>query len=438
MSGPPQSINIPTNGITIALMGATGTGKSTFANLACGWDDLAVASNLKSCTTEVAHTRTFFVDDFPVTMIDTPGFDDSKVPDSDILKSIASYLAASFEKGFKLSGIIYMHRISDFKMGGISLRNFSMFRKLCGDPNLKNVVIVTNMWSEVSLAIGEARERELKTDDQLFKPAYDKGAKFMRHDNTVESAHSIIRSIIKNHPEAFRIQQELVEERKDIIDVDAFVVLDTEMEKMRLQHKKELQDLKHDLERALENKDKETQAELRKVQSETLSKLAAMDTKHQSLSREYKEEKRKADERIQELMTVIHEERKRAEENHRRMEEMEAERKRENQQMLHTLQIVQDRLTQQAAQEKLEREHRQELESREREHHLELERIRLENERLKQEQIQAHQQRMERQLRELTDKPQGSGKRVAAGSGDDKQRRNRLSIRHGLLKKFFN
>jgi hypothetical protein len=43
----------------------------------------------------------------------------------------------------KLSGLIYVHRISDVLMGGISSRNFRMFRKLCGDDTLKNVVIVT-------------------------------------------------------------------------------------------------------------------------------------------------------------------------------------------------------------------------------------------------------------------------------------------------------
>ena len=57
---------------------------------------MAVASNLKSCTINVEHTKPFYVDGVPVTLIDTPGFDDSIVADSDILKSIASYLAASY------------------------------------------------------------------------------------------------------------------------------------------------------------------------------------------------------------------------------------------------------------------------------------------------------------------------------------------------------
>ena len=73
-----------------------------------------------------------------------------------------------YQNGIKLSGIIYMHRISDFRVGGVSRRNLSMFRKLCGDETLRNVALVTNMWSEVTSERGAARERELRTDPLLF------------------------------------------------------------------------------------------------------------------------------------------------------------------------------------------------------------------------------------------------------------------------------
>lgn len=284
---------------------------------------------------------------------------------------------SSFEKGFKLSGIIYLHRISDYKMGGISRRNFSMFRKLCGDQNLKNVLIVTNMWSEVSPAVGEARELELMTDDLLFKPAYDKGARFERHNNTVECAHSIIRRIIKNHPETLRIQQELVEEKKDIVDVEAFAVLDKDMEKIRTKHKEELQALQYQLDLALRNKDTETQDELRAVRTEMIDRLAAMNKKHEALSKEYREEKRRADAKIQELVVLLNDERQRATEAQRRFEELDADRRKENQQMLHTLRLMQDRMEQQAVQARMEREHQLELERRE------LMRLREENERMR-------------------------------------------------------
>ncbi|OCH83803.1 hypothetical protein OBBRIDRAFT_742684, partial [Obba rivulosa] len=113
------------------IMGATGSGKSTFINTVSG-SDLKVGNGLRSCTSAVEHSRTFQLFDRNVTLIDTPGFDDTTKSDTDILKMIAVYLSTTYENGYKLSGVIYIHRISDFRMTGVSRRNFTMFRKLCG------------------------------------------------------------------------------------------------------------------------------------------------------------------------------------------------------------------------------------------------------------------------------------------------------------------
>ena len=75
-----------------------------------------------------------------------------------------------------------------------------MFRKLCGDSTLQNVVIVTNMWGQVDPEVGEAREFELMNRDILFKPILDKGAQIARNENTVTSAQKIIRLVLNNHP----------------------------------------------------------------------------------------------------------------------------------------------------------------------------------------------------------------------------------------------
>ena len=90
-----------------------------------------------------------------------------------------------------------------------------MFRKLCGDENLKNVVVVTNMWGEVDPRRGAEREKELRTDPQLFQPVMAQGAQMLRHDNTLDSAQAIIAHFINTHPVALRIQRELVDEGKD-------------------------------------------------------------------------------------------------------------------------------------------------------------------------------------------------------------------------------
>ena len=71
-----------------------------------------------------------------------------------------------------------MHRISDNRIGGVSLRNFKMFKKKCGIKAAKNVAFVTTMWGEVRADRGEAREEELKS--LYFKPILDQGAQLLR------------------------------------------------------------------------------------------------------------------------------------------------------------------------------------------------------------------------------------------------------------------
>ncbi|KAG8216974.1 hypothetical protein J3R82DRAFT_7279 [Butyriboletus roseoflavus] len=114
-----------------------------------------------------------------------------------------------------------MHRISDVRMGGTSLLSFRIFRELCGNESLCNALIVTTMWSLVDPKLGESREQELATTDDLFKPALDHGAQLVRHDGTLESAQNILRHLITNKSTTLRIQRELVDEGRVLSDTSA-------------------------------------------------------------------------------------------------------------------------------------------------------------------------------------------------------------------------
>ena len=65
-----------------------------FINRASG-SSLRVGTGLESCTEEVNPVDSFLLDGVPVTLIDTPGFDDTSKSDTDILKLIAAYLAST-------------------------------------------------------------------------------------------------------------------------------------------------------------------------------------------------------------------------------------------------------------------------------------------------------------------------------------------------------
>ncbi|KAJ7707496.1 P-loop containing nucleoside triphosphate hydrolase protein [Mycena rosella] len=220
-------------------MGPTGSGKTSFINVVSG-SNLRVGRTLQSCTSTVQVAPAFRLDGRWVTLIDTPGFDDTSKSDTDILTLIAAFLAKTYEGGKKLAGVIYMHRISDVRMGGISTRNFKMFRQLCGESTLKNVVIVTNFWGEVGLEVGEAREAELASDERFFKPVLDKGARLLRHDNDAPSAQAILHYLIENQPLALRIQRELVDQRKEISQTAAGEELNRELAEQIKRHRQEM------------------------------------------------------------------------------------------------------------------------------------------------------------------------------------------------------
>ena len=150
-----------------------------------------------------------------------------------------------YKKGVKLSGVIYIHRISDFRMGGSSSRNFKLFRNLCGDDALKNSVVVTNMRGDVDLKKGEKREAELR--DKFFKPAIDKGAQLLRHDNTAKTAHDILRYLIHNRPLPLRIQIELVDEKKRLLETVAGEELNRELLELTRRQEVEIRQLQEEM-----------------------------------------------------------------------------------------------------------------------------------------------------------------------------------------------
>ncbi|KAF8420754.1 P-loop containing nucleoside triphosphate hydrolase protein [Boletus edulis BED1] len=173
-------------------MGLTGAGKSSFVNTAVGRTEVVVGNDLRSKTQEIQHIRCLHPDGRRnIVLVDTPGFDDTMRSDAEILRSIADWLEVTYRNKIKLSGLLYLHRISDVRMAGTPLRNLSVFRDLCGNDNMKNIVLVTTMWDEVKdQSIGSKREEELLSD--FWADMIRLGSRDRRFQGTRESAWEII------------------------------------------------------------------------------------------------------------------------------------------------------------------------------------------------------------------------------------------------------
>ena len=219
-------------------------------------------------------------------------------------------LLNSYEEGSKLAGVIYIHRISDNRFSGISGRNFNLFRKLCGESTLKNVLLVTNMWKQDSQVVNEGREKQLS--GKFFKPALDKGAKMVRHYNTAKSAHDIIQKIINNNPTVLQIQREIVDEHKNIIDTAAGESINRELKEQIKKHQAELRDLRKEMMEALKAKDEEARQELEEAKRDLEEKILKIEKATKKMVANYAVEKERAEARMREMEQELKQERERA------------------------------------------------------------------------------------------------------------------------------
>ncbi|EDR05907.1 uncharacterized protein LACBIDRAFT_251637 [Laccaria bicolor S238N-H82] len=137
------------------IMGPTGSGKSTFINNLVGEDVVAVGQTMESCTIDITPVvveipNNPFFNGRRLIVVDTPGFDDTKGNDLEILRRIALWLASSYDAGMKLGGVVYLHDITQPRMVRSTRNNFSVFNKLCGKDAFTSIVLGTTRWSDIS------------------------------------------------------------------------------------------------------------------------------------------------------------------------------------------------------------------------------------------------------------------------------------------------
>ncbi|KAI9573232.1 hypothetical protein HD554DRAFT_2013814 [Boletus coccyginus] len=214
-------------------MGPTGSGKSTFVRRASGRDTQGVGHMLRSFTSHVVAIR--YLDQKSgrhVVLVDTPGFDDTFKSDLEILDMISDWLNLSYKKQKLLSGILYLHRITDNRMAGTPLKNLRVFRKLCGEDALEKVHLTTTMWDEVKQSVGEGRLEELKRD--YWKALIDQGAHIDCCRSDDDSAKNIIRQILDKEGghRALLLQEEMTDLKKELKETGAGQELYSQLEKL--------------------------------------------------------------------------------------------------------------------------------------------------------------------------------------------------------------
>ncbi|KAJ8111806.1 hypothetical protein OPT61_g5684 [Boeremia exigua] len=153
--------------IIIAILGTTGAGKSSFIANCTKDRHPQIGHDLTSCTTKVSvHTMQML--GRTVHLIDTPGFNDTLRSDCVTFQELAYWLAAADDKKFQLSGIIFLHRITDIRFHSSTKRALEIFKAICGEDAFRGTVVATTMWDRVATCeIERARDRHSKLKTKL-------------------------------------------------------------------------------------------------------------------------------------------------------------------------------------------------------------------------------------------------------------------------------
>ncbi|KXN89088.1 hypothetical protein AN958_06289 [Leucoagaricus sp. SymC.cos] len=218
--------------IIIGFVGPAGAGKSHFVDLLTGQPGSRTGDSLDAATSQVNGVRVnhpIYGD--RIVLVDTPGFNESARTSTQVMQMINRWLQKTYKKGAKLNGLVYLHRITDNRITE-PLRSLCMFRELCGDTGMTQIVLVSTMWEELMADDGLSREREL---EQLhWKPLIEKGSKLDRLARSdPKDAWRIIEQLIRrNDTRAIsQLQEELLNLGSALHDTHSGRVLQESLQK---------------------------------------------------------------------------------------------------------------------------------------------------------------------------------------------------------------
>lgn len=183
---------------------------------------------LCKATTDVQEYR-FMHQGVNFVIVDTPGFDDTNVSDTEVMQKIIRWLTQSYQEGRKLNGVLYLHRITDTRMQGTASRNFRIFRSLCGDDFYSHVILGTSFWSTLCLvndgmAVGRRRIHELIETPDFWGSMVRRGSRVTKIPETQEEARDILLIFSTLEGAVLQVQHETVNCGVDLSQTSAAIV----------------------------------------------------------------------------------------------------------------------------------------------------------------------------------------------------------------------
>jgi len=100
----------------------------------------------------------------------------------------------------------------------VASKNLRLFRQLCGDDGLGNVILATSFWDQVAPSIGHERELILKDSKDFWANMVAKGSEVVRIKRDRSVCLQILERIAAKNQVDLLVQREMVVQKKNLED----------------------------------------------------------------------------------------------------------------------------------------------------------------------------------------------------------------------------
>lgn len=253
------------NRTNLLVFGSTGVGKSSFISLARkGLRGARIGHSLDSCTKDFESFPYVTQGGHQVNLIDTPGFDDSRFSDAEILADLARCLQRLQKQGQQIDGIVFIQPVTDVRLHGSVLKMCEVIKRVCGEDFFDRVALVTSMWNHVEpkqQATADRREMLMLKSPQFWQGFHRRGAQIFRFEHDYRSANDIVEWLVGQSNRAGRyapIMKMSLELQNDFLlsETSAGSFLLGELSDQRQQHIEAIRDLRLEIRKAEQSGDR--------------------------------------------------------------------------------------------------------------------------------------------------------------------------------------
>ncbi|KAI0892436.1 P-loop containing nucleoside triphosphate hydrolase protein [Annulohypoxylon nitens] len=277
-----EFLNIRESDTVVLVMGVTGSGKSSFISTVLEEEVDIVGHNLTSHTSGVDFFTLEYEDGRRVFLMDTPGFDDTYRSNAEVLRDIVFVLAQVYRHGLSVAGVIYMHRITDNRVSGSSVKNLEILRKLCGLDAFSRVILTSSMWDSIEqdaalLQKAFSHEEQLRNTENFWGALIRGGSNVMRWTGDKESALGAISHLVNLREEyggiTLKIQKELVDEGTNLDDTEVGKAVQDAFVQALAKHQEDLRDITSQFRQTLQDGNNKMALELQETLNATKSQI---------------------------------------------------------------------------------------------------------------------------------------------------------------------